>query len=734
MTLLQEEIRQMKKQLGSSGKGRLRLSLEWALIFLLAGFLCVSPWFYGLVRFREQLVVECVVFGLFLVSFPFLDWKGIYRQGGNKMDTWVVASGVLTLSYVFISALPYQSFLAFARFATLITFYTLMRSVVMTENRLKVFLWTLVLSGFFYAAYGLAQYQGYFPHAFWFQPSDLASRFVNSGHFGVFLLFSLLTAIGLFVSSRNWFVRIFLVPLIFGMIWALMLTRSRTSWSVFLIGVILFFLFIGGRKKISGSFLGFILAGLMGGALLLTKGSWTLGFFGHRMQELFETKFYSLIQRLDLWKGSLAAIQDRPWGWGLGVYGSIFPQYKIQTDRFSIDYAHNEFLQTGVDLGIPGVFFLAGFMFFYFSQILTLLKRKDISEGRHTIGAVFAATFIGLAIASQVDFPLRIFANAFYFTAFLALSAFLLNATREKMRAQIVPSNLQKEGGFVRWVLLIFVLSAGTLTARQLLAEITFEKAQVLDQDFKWQDARSYYERSARLVPFYGRYQEGLGNLYYRKSSLTFQEEEKSRLKALATEAYEKAVRAFPYNAQTHHLLGILLEEKGDLAEAKVHLKEALHLEPKNGFYLSEYANFAYRHAVVKEALHSFGKLMQFPFWGETKESVCSILKKCVDLTEDLDQLRWVTPNNEEGHFCLGVAFGNKEKWDTAQSEFDRALERARGVSKQALRATQTQIEGFYISKNRHREVIELYQEALAKDPNDSFAKGRLESLSQSIS
>ena len=641
--------------------------LEGPLLAALVLFLAISPWYYGLVRFRDQLIAECFIFSLFIASFSFVKWNNVFRPAVHEMDFWVFWVGALSLGYTLISSLPYLSLLAFSKLLSLLLWYGLIRSVVNTTKRLETFLWAIVFIGFIYSAYGLAQYFDFFPHAYWSMPYSLASRFVNGSHFAVFLLFPLLMGMSLFFSVKSLPLKSLLSLFLAVIVCAIVLSRSRAAWGLILIGPAIFFWQTAYSKTIKPVNLRlFLLPVILGGAFLLYKTG-GIGLILSRIEDMGRNKFFSLIHRFDLWKGSLLAIQDRPWGWGLGTFMWVFPPFKVQSDRFLVDYAHNEFLQIGVDLGIPGMLILAAFLFFYLKRVIKFKPLEGAPENHPLIASGFASLFICLAIASQIDFPLRIFTNGLFFFTFLALSAHLFKS-RSPQKAS------SRSGSAFKWLLFISALSLIVVSSRQLLAEISFQKAQVDDQNFRWNDALENYERAVGLAPGYGRYQEALGNLCYRKASVTFQKTEKLKLRQKSVQAYERAVQTLPYDAEVHRVLGLALEEQGNIDEAKAHLKQAVRLDPQNGFFLSEYGNFAVRQSWVTEAQISFKKLLRLIYWGEASDNFCSIIRKFYELTRDYQEVLSIMPDDDRSHLCLAYILEEAGKWDEAKTEFERAI------------------------------------------------------------
>jgi putative inorganic carbon (HCO3(-)) transporter len=74
-------------------------------------------------------------------------------------------------------------------------------------------------------------------------------------------------------------------------------------------------------------------------------------------QETALGTFSTLNYRKDLWPWALAAIEDFPFsGVGLGAFRLVaFRLYPLTIDIGDIGHAHSMFLQTALDLGLPGL-------------------------------------------------------------------------------------------------------------------------------------------------------------------------------------------------------------------------------------------------------------------------------------------------------------------------------------------------------------------------------------------
>lgn len=691
-------------------------------------FLFIVPWFYGLTRFRDKLLAQIFIFSLFLVSTPFLiGRRDSPRRGDGSFDIFIFLSLLVSSFYVIFSILPYQSLLAFLQFVSCVLFYYLIRGFVRSWKRFLTCLYVVLAVGFFYSIYGLLQYLGLIPHAFWDHPESLASRFVNGGHFGTFLLFSLFCGLSLLVSERKTLVQFVLIFLLMVIGGALLLTRARAVWLASFVGLGVF-LWLAARNQVLDRRTSF-------GMGLLAIGGGVLLFLGKGMEKMIQrfgelwmaidtplssdkVQFYSLLYRREIWKGALEAIRDEPWGRGLATFSSIYPRYRIHSDRFFIDYAHNEFLQVAVDLGIPGLLLLIGFLILYLRKTSSFLRTKEIPPSQKAIGAGFIALGVSLFLVSQVDFPLRIYAIGILFATFLGLSAYLFEGP---------PSRFFKKGwGVIPWIL---VFAANFVVARQLFAELHFNEGERLERNLSWKEAQVAYEKAVRISPFFARYREALGYLYEDRAKITFDEDQRKALLQKAIHAYKEASRLEPYRAVTHYFLGLLYEGEGDTLLAQAEFLKAIAWEPTNAVFVVEYAYFAARHSLAEEAIGAFEKARNLAFHGEARIDYNEFLKLCYRLTQDYFQLRRIIPDHPSGHGSLGRLMGEGGQWDHARKELEIAMKQTKELYPASFEAAARDTAKFYLSHNRFREALEIYQELAVRNPHDEEIKGKIEEI-----
>lgn len=649
------------------------------------------------------------------------------RRGDGSFDIFIFLSLLVSSFYVIFSVLPYQSLLAFLQFVSCILFYQLIRGFVWNWSRLSTCLYIVLAVGFFYSVYGLLQYRGLLPHAFWDPPESLASRFVNGGHFASFLLFPLFGGISLLVSTRKTLVQLVLIFLLMVIGGTLLLTRARAVWLAFFVGLVVF-LWLAVRNQVLDRRASF-------GMALLTIGGGILLFLGRGMEKILQRfgelwlamdtplapgkiQFYSLLYRREIWKGALQAIVEQPWGWGLGTFSSIYPRYRTHSDQFFIDYAHNEFLQIAADLGIPGLLLLIGFLFLYLQRASSFLRRKEVPPSRKAIGAGFIALWVSLVLVSQVDFPLRIYATGILFATFLGLSAYLFEGP---------PPRFFKKGSWmIPWLL---VFAANFVAARQLFAELHFHEGKRLEEGLSWKEAQGEYEKAVRLSPFFARYEEALGYLYEERAKIAFDKNQRKGLLKKAIRAYEEAGRLEPNRALTHYLLASLYEEEGETLRAQAEFLKATALEPKKAVFIAEYGYFAARHSLVDEAIEAFERLKNLPFHGEVMVDHNKILGLCYRLTKDYHQLRRLIPDHPSGHWSLGRLMGESGQWDYARRELEIAMKKAKESSPAWFEDMARDTAKFYLSHNRFQEALKIYQELAVRNPHDEEVKGKIEEI-----
>lgn len=710
-------------------------NLDFIILGFVVVFLFWVPWFYGLTRFRDQLLAELIIFGLFLFSFPLLQIQRFQIINLRKIDGWVIlAPALILINNLWISVLPRSSFFVFTHFLSLAAFYFVIRALIVSNKALQIVLYSIFAAGLAYSVYGLLQYYGQIPHPFWYTPQSMASRYVNGGHFAAFLLFSLFIGMSIAISARNRLIQLaLLIP--FSIIsWAFVLTRSRTVWLAFFVGLLFFAYFLyryGFVRNVKISWV----AALIGAPALffILYKSW--GVVAARFEEIWKSKdapFYSLIYRLELWEGCLKAIWSRPWGWGAGTFSAVFPLYRVNDDRFFVDYAHNEILHTGVDFGLPGIIFIAAIFVLYIKKAAGHLKNRAIDFNDRMLGAALVAVWISFFISSQSDFPIRIFATSIFAAVFLALSARLFDSGNgddilTQNRLSLADRRIHLSG----LIVCAFVLVISMLTAGQLLGEVNYKQGAALEKDYQWDKAISSYNKAIAFSLRDEEYYRALADIYRKKMGLSFGSDLKKKWRKLSITAYDRAIKLNPFVATNYYYRGLLYEEDSDLGNAELQFKKSIQHDPTNSFFVLEYGYFALRHGRVKDAIDAFEKYKHFKF--REGVSLCDIMKKVSDFTINYDDLKRVVLDDWEGHRCLGLFLADAGDWGHAKMELDLCLKEAKSVFDYSAfwRNFAAPIAELYISHGNREDALSLYRESVRLNPSDKEARRRLEELSR---
>jgi len=291
--------------------------------------------------------------------------------------------------------------------------------------------------GVAYAAYGLVVYFAGNRYLLWYPKwayqYDLTGTFVNRNSFATFLGLCLTAELGLLaqtlllrVDGRSpWTLMqssieamfYYGAPLILGLVaivWALLLTHSRggvfatVAGSAALVAAVMAApsLREPGRWPIAA------LAGCGALAMLVLAGS---GLLGRVVDSASELGGRTLI-----YAGTLDAIADHPvLGTGLGSFERVFPPYQPQSETHLIEFAHNDYLQNMLELGIP-----AAAVFYAMLALLVGSTARGVFRRRRN--AIFPCVGLGasvLAMAhSSVDFSMQMPAVSVTYAALLGMA------------------------------------------------------------------------------------------------------------------------------------------------------------------------------------------------------------------------------------------------------------------------------------------------------------------------
>lgn len=130
--------------------------------------------------------------------------------------------------------------------------------------------------------------------------------------------------------------------------------------------------------------------------------------------------------RLGIWRDTAVLIGDYPlFGTGLGTYPWTSLQYQTRTLDLRFEHAHNDYLETAADLGIPWALVVFAALWLLAVKLLRASMQPRGTQTRIQLAGCGGALLATL-LHSLGDFNLQIPANAFLFAWLAGLGAALL--------------------------------------------------------------------------------------------------------------------------------------------------------------------------------------------------------------------------------------------------------------------------------------------------------------------
>ena len=111
------------------------------------------------------------------------------------------------------------------------------------------------------------------------------------------------------------------------------------------------------------------------------------------------------------WQG---AVQFLPFGSGLSTYAGVFPRFQVTDAGGYIDYAHNDYLQAFMELGVVAPIVIALFLVAWTVRCRELL-RDEAARSFTLLQLAAALGMLPMMVHSLFDFALHMPANAMWF-------------------------------------------------------------------------------------------------------------------------------------------------------------------------------------------------------------------------------------------------------------------------------------------------------------------------------
>lgn len=368
--------------------------------------------------------------GVFLwpvvLALGFLAWLGFCKKclKGERLlvrtvlDKPIFAFSAIALVSCVFSVYKQESILSILCVGAFLGIYYLFVDIL--DERRESFLAALVVvlaAGL--SVFGLLQYLGFLPHPWWVPSRFLAATYVNHNHFSGFLELAIPLALGFFIDAETKRLpqRWFFMAALGVMVPAFLFAQSRGAW-MSLSAALCVMAFVSLRKKIAAKF----------GMLSVFFFMVLVVFFVYAQSPVVAGRLQSQDPgssgdvswqtRLKIWEGGLRMAQERPWlGFGPGTFASAFPRFRPEGLLTAANFAHNDYLQSAVEMG-----FLAPLILFWlFGLIFKHGFGRASSSSWLVLGC--AAGILSLFLHGFIDFNFHIPANLLLCTCFAALVA-----------------------------------------------------------------------------------------------------------------------------------------------------------------------------------------------------------------------------------------------------------------------------------------------------------------------
>ncbi len=305
----------------------------------------------------------------------------------------------------------------------------------------------------------------------------------------------------------------------------------------------------------------------------------------------------SINSRMRTYAVALEMLKDKPvLGAGPGNFNILYPRYAaemgeqgLRGGELMVKDAHNDFLETAVDLGIPGLFL---FLFLLFSAgRISYILCKTSGREEKLLAAALASSILAVSVNALASFPFKMPSTTFLFWMNLALLGALYG---QKGRAPVKLNVPALKTFFTLFFAAGCFLSHGSLSASLYCgkakrakgpAALQYAEQAVRHNPFSWEynflagkyavelreyeKALKYLAAAKKYRPYFNVIYNNLGIAYYGTGRT-----------AEAEQAYLYSIKLNPHHADVYSNLGVIYAQAGKYDEAAEYFKRALDRKP----------------------------------------------------------------------------------------------------------------------------------------------------------
>lgn len=370
-----------------------------------------------------------IVAALLLLAYPLIQLIPLPVSVINlihpKFRELITISPGISPVFHSVSPYPFATEMEICRLFIYLTVFFLASFGIRDEEGVLRVIRALIVFGFILAIFAIVQHATWNGKIYWFKKPIHENAmpfgpYVNKSHFAGFIGMIIPLALGISLWSGRIEKKLIFAFLGIIMAIALFFSLSRGGIVSFLAGMIVFSVLILAKGMSKKRLIPIAVFALILGAYLLFLGV-------SPIVTRFAQSEATIQQRLAAWMGTLLAFKDYAvLGSGFGTFQYIFKIYQPDGLYLYWDYAHNDYLELLLELGIVGIVVVA----FFLLVVLRTIVRTEWHGRELYLRAAFLSSISTIAVHSTVDFNFHIPSNALLFFLILGLGVSL---SRTKM-------------------------------------------------------------------------------------------------------------------------------------------------------------------------------------------------------------------------------------------------------------------------------------------------------------
>ena len=308
--------------------------------------------------------------------------------------------------------------------------------------------------------------------------------------------------------------------------------------------------------------------------------------------------------RLAIWENTLEMIKDRPIaGFGIGNYKVFYPVYhqsdKVFSEEIQLRTAHNDYLQTAVELGLVGFLLFLGLPAAPFIMAFRLISPRKPPEVRLMVIGLIGG-IIGFLVQAVFSFPMERAMPPLIFFTYLAFLTIFYNRHVSKKGPLLV-----KIPRGVGILLFIALATAGFMLTRfnlcNILSDRYYRLALISEKRGAWPETISAGLKSLEYNPYQMNALSSVGRAYM---------ESNQALKGI--DALEETLEAYPYSINAMVNLAVAYHKAGDKDKAIETFRQVLEIKPDYPRALANMGKIYMKDKDYDNALKHFTKALKY--------------------------------------------------------------------------------------------------------------------------